>query len=406
MKQRYLAQALKTISFENDKMAFVSGPRQVGKTTLAKRLLKEYAIGAYYNWDDIEFRRLWTKDPKKIISPSRTSRPCIILDEIHKAKGWKRSIKGVFDTLSAPADILVTGSARLNIYKRGGDSLLGRYFHFHLHPFSLRELGNAKPLSPDECWHHLFNEPFDASKERSSFLSALMQFGGFPDPIFKQDQKLASLWRKGRIEMIIREDVRDLSRIPELSQIEMLAALLPERVGSLLSLNSLREDLEVSHDTVKRWLQLLGELYYHFRIPPYSKSISRSLKKDNKLYLWDYSEVASAGSRLENLVASHLLKACHYWTDTGEGVFELFFLRNKEKQEIDFLITRDRKPWLPIEVKSRLNQPTASWSKFLPLLPCKHGIQVVTDDGVWKRYAVGNGEVIVMSLAQMLQAFV
>lgn len=407
MRKRYLTEAVRSIAFADHKMAFISGPRQCGKTTLAKMLLKKTSVGRYYNWDDIEFRRLWVKNPKMAMPDRNGSEvPLIVFDEIHKAKGWKRALKGLFDTLKNPADILVIGSARLNIYKKGGDSLLGRYYHFRLHPFSLAELLGNSPNLPDNFIAQVFQGVDRPCNEAREYLKDLMLFGGFPEQVLKRDAKKARLWRQNRVEMIIREDLRDLSRIPELSQIEMLASLLPERVGSPLSINSLREDLEVNFDTVKRWLLLLADLYYLFRIQPYSRSVKRSLKKESKLYLWDYSEVDSKGARLENLIACHLLKACHYWTDTGEGLFELCYLRNKEKQEIDFLITRDKAPWLPIEVKSQKKQPTPAWKKFLPMLPCNQGLQLVLPDGVYENYEMVGGNVVVTSVANVLSKLV
>lgn len=410
MPGRYLTEAIKTLAFTDHKMAFLSGPRQCGKTTLGKLILKQYAQGSYHNWDDIEFRRLWAKNPKKIIPPpageEKENAPLIILDEIHKAKGWKRSLKGVYDTLTSPADILVTGSARLNVYKKGGDSLLGRYYNFRLHPFSLGEILNSTPPTPDAFIKNIFEGETTTTKTARSHLEALLEFGGFPQPFLSQDVKKARLWRQRRVEMVIREDLRDLSHLPELSKIEMLAALLPERVGSLLSLNALREDLEVSYDTVKRWLHMLSELYYIFRIQPYSQSIKRSLKKESKLYFWDYSEIESKGGRLENLVACHLLKACHYWTDTGEGLFDLHYLRNKEKQEIDFLITRDKKPWLPVEVKSQSKEAVPAWKKFLPMLPCNIGCQIVLAGKTSKKTELIGGEVLVTPISRFLSALV
>ena len=407
VRDRYLTEPLRKIAFSGHKMAFVSGPRQCGKTTLGRLLLDRYRVGSYYNWDDVEFRRAWTRDPKKIVPRTKGAKaPLIVLDEIHKAKGWKRSLKGVFDTLSNPADILVTGSARLNVYKKGGDSLLGRYYHFRLHPFSLAELLNHPPLSPDDLKKNLVEGINPPTKAAGALLEALFQFGGFPQPILEQDAKKATLWRQHRVEAVIREDLRDLSRLPELSQIEMLAALLPQRVGSPLSLNALREDLEVSYDTVRRWIGLLSDLYYAFLLRPYSRLIARSLKKEAKLYLWDYSEIPDKGGRFENLVACHLLKACHYWTDTGEGLFQLCYLRNKEKEEIDFLITRDNLPWLPVEVKSRETEPTPAWKKFLPMLRCNLGLQVVLQKCEFKRHEVVGGDVLVTPASAFLAMLV
>lgn len=340
-------------------MAFISGPRQVGKTTLAKSIGSEADKYLYKNWDELSFRKLWTKNPSKLLEElglSRASQSTVlVLDEIHKCKGWKQKLKGLYDEAShvglTRPQLIVTGSARLNVYRKGGDSLMGRYLHFRLHPFSLSELENIVPQNPDEWRERLFKKAQIKLASQKS-LERLMEFGGFPEPLLANNTKILNIWRQGRIEKIVREDLRDLSRIPELSQVEMLMSLLPDKVGSALSVQSLREDLEVSFDTVKRWLQYLQELYYFFDLRPWTKSVARSLKKEPKIYLYDWSEVESTGPRFENLMASQLMKTCHFWTDTGEGNFELFYLRNKEKQEIDFLIVKNKKPWLCVEAKT------------------------------------------------------
>ncbi len=398
MRSRYLSESIFRLAFADHKMAFLSGPRQAGKTTLAKMALKERGRGSYFNWDDTAFRRSWTRDPKIILPQDREGPvPLLVLDEIHKAKFWKRSLKGLYDTREAPADILVTGSARLNVYNKGGDSLMGRYLNFRLHPFSLREMEGLPPSLPDNLEAELRDKRFRATKTRSENFASLMRFGPFPEPLFAQDEKKARLWRRGRVEKVIREDLRDISRLPDLSRIEMLASLLPEKVGSLFSLTSLREDLEVSHDTVRRWMVYLRELYYAFEIKPHANSVKRSLKKEGKLYLWDSSEVEKEPARFENLIAGHLLKACDFWTDTGEGVFELAYVRNKQKEELDFLITKDKKPWLPVEAKWSDGVPDSSWKKFLPALKVPFGVQVVAEPGHWKWIHLPEGEVLVAS---------
>ncbi len=414
---RYLDDSIGQLALQRQKMAFVSGPRQVGKTTLGREALTQRGGGAYFTWDDVAMRRLWTKDPSALIKlwgpqglagriASRQVRPLFVFDEVHKARGWKNTIKGLYDLHSAKCDLFVTGSARLNVYRRGGDSLLGRYLHFRLHPFSVGELLGGKTASPDEFLRALMNterpKPEPAvgkpSSEAEGALASLFRFGGFPEPLFAQSTKVWNLWRRNRLEKVIREDLRDLSRIPDLSRIEMLASLLPERVGSLLSVQSLREDLEVAHDTVRRWLDALDELYYLYEIKPYATSIARSIRKEGKLYLWDWSEVEAEGPRFENLVAGHIAKACAFWTDTGEGVFELAFLRDKEKHEVDFLIVRDKKPWLAVETKTSDVTPTrdfARFRKYLGPIPC---VQIVKRP-ITPRYADG---VLVASASAVL----
>lgn len=402
MKTRYLQTPLEQLCFSGHKMAFVSGPRQCGKTTMAKLLLRQRPSGSYRNWDDVVFRRQWVKNPGTIVPTSETSVPLLILDEIHKAKGWKNTLKGIYDTLIRPADILLTGSARLSVYKKGGDSLTGRYFHFRLHPFTLGELESSDTQSPDNVLSTLFQRARHPSSSVLTTFEALVQFGGFPEPFLGQDQRKARLWRRNRIDTVIREDVRDLTRIPELGRIEMLAAILPERVGSLFSMTSLRGDLEVSFDTVRRWTVLLKDLYYIHEVKPHHESIARSLRKEGKIYMWDYGEVPQPAARFENLIANHLLKACHFWTDTGEGAFELRYLRNKEKQEIDFLIVRDKKPWLPVEVKLSDETPSPNWQKFLPALKCPRALQLVAKPGVWREHTIGDVNLTVASASEAL----
>ena len=180
-----------------------------------------------------------------------------------------------------------------------------------------------------------------------------------------------------------------------------MVSLLPEKVGSLFSLNSIREDMEVSHDTVKRWLTYLKELYYLYEIKPYHQSIPRALKKEGKIYFWDFGEVDDPAARFENLIANHLLKACHFWTDTGYGRFDLFYLRNKEKQEIDFLIVKDDIPWIPLEVRTDSFSPSPNWRKFLHLLPCKKGVQIVAGPHR-QQHRIGNKDVLVIGAAEFL----
>ena len=405
LTKRYLTSVIESLCFSDHKMAFVSGPRQCGKTTLAKMMLEQRPSGRYANWDDIELRRLWAKNPKELVPSTSDGVPLLVLDEIHKARTWKRSLKGIYDTLDQPVDILVTGSARLSVYRKGSDSLLGRYFPFRLHPLSLHEIDQETSTAPGELLEQLFGRSNTFAAGQEERLESLMRFGPFPEPLLAQHEAKARLWRRTRHEAIIREDLRDLSRIPDLSRVEMLASLLPERVGAPRSLTSLREDLEVSHNTIKRWLQSLEELYFAYTIRPYQKRIARSLKKEGKLYLWDWSEVTAAGARFENLVAGHLLKACHFWTDTGCGLFELYYLRTKDKIEIDFLITRDSVPWLPVEVKLSNTTPTRAWRKFLPALNCRRALQVVQKNGCWQSHHTEYGEVLVASAAEVLDYF-
>ena len=214
IKKRYLENILEDVCFSSRKMAFISGARQCGKTTLARRVLRQRKVGHYYNWDEIKFRRLWTKDPGNII-PSPTEEhitPLIILDELHKAKFWKRNLKGVYDTLEMPCDIMVTGSARLNIYRKGSDSLLGRYYHLRLHPFSLCELLRKEyEIAVVDLLDEIYDRSIKVTKQAQEYMSLLMRFGPFPEPLLAGTELTLNLWRRNRVEKIIREDLRDLS---------------------------------------------------------------------------------------------------------------------------------------------------------------------------------------------------
>jgi uncharacterized protein len=401
-KPRYLETDINALALQRNKMAFISGPRQAGKTTLAKMIGKGHAQFSYQNWDERTFRVIWTKSPNKVeeyfdLARSDQSK-LLVLDEIHKSKGWKQKLKGLYDHLGEELKVMVTGSARLSVYKKGGDSLMGRYLHFRLHPFTLSELVGGAARGPQVFYEKVFCSAFTGKHYQAAF-EKLSQFSGFPEPLLAEDTRILNIWRKGRLEKVVREDLRDLTRIQEIGQVEALMSLLPDKVGSPVSIASLREDLDVSFDTVKRWLKYLEELYYHFSIRPYSKSVARSLKKEPKLYLFDWTEIEDKGARFENIIASHLLKACHYWVDTGEGDFQLHYLRDKQKHEVDFLVTRNKKPWFSVECKYADTHIDPQSIKLQAQLDVPH-VQLVHGPGVWRQI---NSKLWVMSAEKFLQ---
>ncbi len=383
LRRRYL-DLIRRTALDNGKMAFVTGPRQVGKTTLARQFEPGGGEAAfiYYNWDDVAFRRAWAKDPKALVPQTVGRRPFVVFDELHKAPRWKRGLKGVFDMRGAEADIVVTGSARLDLFRRGGDSLLGRYFPFRLHPLSVGELRGEDPATPDTLAGRLNTR----LPSESALLAQLLRFGGFPEPLLKAEPLFGNVWRRTRIDRLVREDLRDLTRAQEVALLETTAALLPTRVGSPVSVQSLAQDLEVSHPTMRRWLGWFGDLYVTFTVPPYTRRVTRSIRKRPKLYLWEWSEVEDEGARFENLVASHFLKAAHFWTDAGYGLFELRYVRDKEKREVDFLLLRDRKPWLLAECRLRDATPAASLRSFSAALSPPITLQIVGIPDVQERF--------------------
>ena len=299
------------------------GPRQVGKTTFSQTFLNtsNSKVPGYFNWDALADRAIilkgeWPVDQK-----------LIVLDEIHKFAKWRGLIKGFYDTQKKIHHFLVTGSARLDYYRKSGDSLLGRYHYYRMHPLSIAEVGEQN-------------------------LEELVRFGGFPEPFIAQRESSLKRWHLQRRERIIYADVRDLERVNEISNIERLAEALPERVGSPLSRKNLAEDLEVDFKTVKRWIEMLENVYYCFTISPFGAPKIRAVKKEQKLYLWDWSEHTDAGKRWENFVASHLLKYCHYHIDTAGEKMELRFLRDDAGREIDFVVLKNNKPLFAVECKS------------------------------------------------------
>ncbi|MBN1960487.1 MAG: ATP-binding protein [Deltaproteobacteria bacterium] len=309
-------------------MIFIGGPRQVGKTTLALGLLGPTANErhpAYLNWDDPRV----APSLRKGELPANES--LLIFDEIHKYAHWRNLLKGLYDTEKSFRRFIVTGSARLDYYRKGGDSLANRYRYFRLHPLSLREIHNNP-----------------GAKE----LDLLSRFSGFPEPFLLQDETEHRIWQRDRLSRVIRQDLRDLERVRETSLIEHLVDLLPEKVGSPLSVANLKQDLEVDHKTVERWLQILENMYICFRIAPYGVPRIRAVKKEKKLYLWDWSAIKDPAARFENLVASQLLKYCHYTEDTEGYKMELRFLRDTNKREIDFVVLRDSQVEFAVECKT------------------------------------------------------
>ena len=365
-KNRYIEE--KIISDLSRKMVFIGGPRQVGKTTLAKRIGEtSYKKYSYLNWDDIDDQKSILKS---VLDPDTQM---IIFDEIHKYRNWKNYIKGKFDKYREIFNIIVTGSARLDLYKKGGDSLLGRYYYFRLHPFSVAEmLKENNHLVPFKK----ISFPAETSALADIF-KRLFEFGGFPEPLVSQNTTELRRWQNQRVEKIVKDDIRDIESIRDISALQILVSLLPGKVASQLSLNSLREDLLVSHKTISLWMDILEHFYYHFRIPPYSAKSINALKKEKKMYLWDWSEVPSDSARLENIVASHLLKLVHFLYDTEGYKAEIHYLRDRDGHEVDFLITVDKKPWFAVEVKSSDKAPSKNLLYFGKRLSIPFLYQVV-----------------------------
>lgn len=346
------------------KIVLLTGPRQSGKTTLAKQIYSDYD---YLNYDAAEDRLLLKEkswDRKK---------PLVLFDELHKMKEWKRWLKGVYDKEGIHPNLLITGSAKLDTYKKVGDSLAGRYFQYRLYPLDLKEVLLYQPHStPTEVFDHLWH------------------CGGFPEPFFKGSESYYKRWRRGHLDIILRQDLIDIQAVRDIQAVETLVHLLKTRVGSGVSYSNLARDLERDVGTIKRWLQILENLYVIFRITPYSKNIARSLLKEPKYYFFDIAQVeGDEGARLENMVALSLLKELHFIEDTIGNDAQLHYLRNKEGKEIDFLICIDQVPTHLIEVKLSDNTPAPGFNQFLPLFPEAQAIQLVKNCPREKTYSNG-----------------
>ncbi len=357
-------------------MVFLNGPRQVGKTTISKSLAKSATSQphfSYLNWDIQEDRKQILQGQRHLAESvglnELRNHSVIVFDELHKYSKWKDFLKGFFDAYKDQCHILVTGSQKLTIAQGKGDSLMGRYFPFRVHPFSLAEC--IRQTLPTD----LISKPARIDKNQ---WEALWQFGGYPDPFLKQDRRFLKRWQNLRAEQLFRDDIRNLSQIHELAQLEILAQLLKQQVGQLVNYTNLANKINVTAKTVQQWITTLERFYFCFRISPWHTNISRSLLKEPKLYLWDWSEITDTGAKMENLIACHLLKAVHFWTDFGFGKFNLYFIRTKDKREIDFIVTRDDKPWFLVEAKYSNNHSISeNLYRFQKELQASHAFQVV-----------------------------
>jgi hypothetical protein len=301
-------------------MVFVAGPRQVGKTTLAIDLLG--GRDGYLNWDVAEHR-------ERILRRELPPGDFWAFDELHKDRGWCNWLKGVYDGRPEGQRILVTGSARLDLYRYSGDSLQGRYHMLRLHPLSVAEVGLTSPAE----------------------LRQLLDLGGFPEPFLGGSEVEARRWSREYRNLLVREELTSLERVDDLGRLELLMLRLPELVGSLLSVNALREDLETSHKTIERWIGILERLYALFRIPPLGAPRLRAIRKARKHYHFDWSVVRDDAARFENLVASHLLKWVHWVQDSEGRDLELRYFRDTDGREVDFVVVERRSPILLVECK-------------------------------------------------------
>lgn len=346
------------------KIVLLTGPRQAGKTTLSKMFSEEFD---YFNYDNAEHRlslkeKSW--DRKKAL---------IIFDELHKLKNWKAWLKGIYDTEKSPPAIIVTGSAKLDTYRKVGDSLAGRFFQFRLHPLDLKEIKN---------------ETGEEGLEKK--LDRLLKVGGFPEPYLEGDESYYHRWKRSHLDIILKQDMIDLENVRQINSVETLIHLLKKKVGSPISYRSLSEDLQCSDKTVKRWLMILESLYVVFKVAPFHRNISRAILKAPKYYFYDIGQVPDVpGMKLENCVACALLKEIHFREDCLGEKRGLYYLKNKEGKEIDFFITREDTPTHMIEVKWADSEKSHSFSLLGKHFAEMKKIQIVKELQREKTYSDG-----------------
>ncbi|MDX8410219.1 MAG: ATP-binding protein [Mariprofundales bacterium] len=353
MKRHLTSQLLTDLQ---QKMVVLTGPRQVGKTTLAKQISSHFQRPQYLNWDVSDDRRILT-------AQSWSQRAdLLVLDEIHKMVQWKSFLKGVFDGRVAGQAILVTGSARMETFRQRGESLAGRYFHLHLHPFSVREWVELTDARPDDA------------------LDRLISRGGMPEPFLVDDATRADRWRAQYFTDLVREDVMEFSRIHEIRVMRLLVELLRHRVGSPLSIAALARDLQVSPNTVAKYIDILEALYIIFLLRPCHRNVARAVLKAPKVYFFDTGYViGDAGIKWENACAVMLLKHVQYSQDALGKALSLRYLRTKDGAEVDFVINDNGEPFQLIECKHADHQPAPALMRFARQFPDAEAIQLVRE---------------------------
>jgi predicted AAA+ superfamily ATPase len=329
----------------------------------------------YLNWDNQDDRRRILAGPASLatvfeLDRLRATPPVAVLDELHKYSKWKNLLKGFFDTYGDRTKLMVTGSSRLDVFRRGGDSLMGRYLLYRVHPWSVAECHYTDlPEAPIRPPHEISTDDWEA----------LWEHGGFPEPFLRREIRFSRRWRTLRHDQLAKEDLRDVTRVQDLGTMEVLIRLLAERSGQQLVYSNLASEVGVAVDTIRRWVDLLSRLHVGFLVRPWFKNVAKSLRKEPKWFLRDWSGVSDDGAKAETFAACHLLKAVEGWTDLGLGRFELRYMRDKLKREVDFLVVRDGKPWFLAEIKKGDRSLSPALAHFQAETQAPHAFQIVFD---------------------------
>jgi len=402
MKTRlYYEELWRTFDAEKS-LVLICGPRQCGKTFLAKSIAAGQAASAYLNYDVPADKVRLVSSPAffEAIDRGPDVHPLVVLDEIHKYKGWKNYLKGVYDGFGEEFRFLVTGSGRLDLYQHRGDALAGRFRIFHMFPFTVGEL-NAGSVRSGMPGPELFEPVAPAGSGGEESLRHLLTCSGFPEPFLRGSEAGYRRWAASYHRQIVRSDIRDAFSVRDVDTMELLYNLLSLRVAAPLSLAQLMDPLKTSHKTISAWVNVFEKLMLVFRVRPYSRRVTRSLLKEPKLYFYDYGRVQDESKRYENLVAVELKRAAMNWTDCGLGQYEVCYLRNKEHEEVDFLMVRDGAPAFMVEVKSGELDPSPALVKFQSMLHVP-AVQIVRRPGANRIFRNGADRILVTEASQWL----
>ena len=398
MKKREYYENIWTDFNSEKKMVLISGPRQVGKTTLAKNIASKAGNSCYFNYDIPKNKALLVQNPTFFEETDREKEknPIVIFDEIHKYKEWKNYLKGVYDGYSDSFSFIATGSGRLDLFQNSGESLAGRYRMLHLFPFTIGELFSKEPKLKSA------NELIKIPEIRSSEIwEKLFNYSGFPEPFLKASSISYNRWSNVYHKQIIREDIRNTFAVKNIDAMETLYALLPSKTGSLLSTSNLSGLIKVSHKTISEWIKVFEKFFLLFTVRPYSKKISRSIVKQPKIYFYDYCLLDDPAMKFENMIAVELKRAVTNWTDFGLGNFNLFFIRNKDKKEVDFLITENNEPYIMIETKSTETTVSKNLKEFQNLYNIP-AVQLINKTGIKRLIKNEKNKILVVTASDWL----
>lgn len=386
---------------DDGKMVFISGPRQSGKTTFAQSIAKDYSNSVYYNYDSEPEKIIMQPDFFENINRKDSTIPLVILDEVHKYKNWKSYLKGKYDEFESDYQFIVTGSGRMEMFNKKDDPLTGRFVSMRLFPLTLREFtegGNIEHFKNDK----MSSLSLKNSNDTENIKNNLLQFSPFPEPFLRSSRRFYRRWYRTYINQIIIQDIQDMTAIKHIKTIESLMRIMPERICAPLQYSSLSKLLQISIPTVKNWLNTLEQFFVVFSIIPYTE-ISRAIIKNRKYYMYDYGSVNDKGAKFENFVALELLQFVEYWNCMGEGEFDLRYLKNKDQQEIDFILMLDGKPFFIIEAKNGEESISKSVYKFQDQLNVP-AIQLVNKPNLYKKKKNGNNNIYIVSAAQFLSS--